>query len=156
MLCLENKPKTSLLSSIFQMTPWLTTTLGKFFYGPSYGMTDTELKQYERDIAQGRRIEFLKKDKERDFQAAKYMAVMHPHWYWHNYVEKFEKGREERKRAVLLFALANKEMFGNHYGAHPGLFKNALDKEFEDMGYRLNGKSIIKMFMEGKRSGRES
>ena len=117
-------------------------------------MTDTELQEYEYEIAYQRRIAFLKKEKEDQFQAARYMAIVHPEWYWHNYIDQHEKGSEERKRAVFLFALANKEAFGNYYGGlHRLAFEKALEREFEELGIQLTSQNIVKEYTEKQRKG---
>src|SRR5438552_581524 len=57
---------------------WIMDKLGFFFNGPTYGMTGAELKEYKISMDREQRKENLRKDREAEFQVAKYMAKFHP------------------------------------------------------------------------------
>jgi hypothetical protein len=76
------------------------------------------------------------------------MTLIHPTWYWFKYIECFEKGTEERKRAVLLFVLSNKEMYGTYYGRHE-IHLEWLNREFEEMGMTVEN-------LHGEFAGKEN
>src|SRR5271154_3066796 len=82
--------------------------LGTFIYGPTYAMTPTQLGTYQIAEAQKEHIALFKANPEADFKVAKYMALQHPTFYWHKYIDAFEKGTDERKMGILVFVLANK------------------------------------------------
>ena len=130
---------------------WIKSKVGRFIHGPTYNMTDTELQQYKVLRVHELQIANLRKEREADFKVAKYMASVHPDFYWEKYVFAFDKGTEERKRGVFLFALTNKEMYGNYYGMwlrHEEL----LDTEFEEMGINMEGQNVIKQYTEDTNS----
>jgi hypothetical protein len=77
--------------------PWIKHKIGTFIYGPTYAMTSTQLRAYQ--IAeQKEHIAVYKANLEADFKVAKYMALQHPTFYWHKYIDAYEKGMNERKR----------------------------------------------------------
>lgn len=126
---------------------WIKRKIGRFIYGPTYGMTEWQFKEYK--ILQNRehRIALLRKEKEAEFKVAKFMALFHPDFYWYKYVYAFQEGSEERKRAVFLFALVNKETYGNYYGPRPW-HKVILEEEFDKMGINLESQNIMKEYTE--------
>lgn len=130
---------------------WIKDKIGQFIHGPTYGMTDSELQGYKISQDRQNKIASLKKDREAEFQVAKYMAHFHPGFYWHKYVYQFDKGSEERKRGVFLFALVNMEEYGNYYGPR-WLHKVMLDTEFKEMGISLEGQNVVKEYTEGRRT----
>ena len=128
---------------------WVKDKIGRFIHGPTYGMTDSELQEYKISQDRQTRIASLKKEREAEFKVAKYMAHFHPDFYWHKYVYRFERGSEERKRGVFLFALVNMEEYGNYYGPR-WLYKVMLETEFKEMGISLEGQNIVKEYTEGR------
>jgi hypothetical protein len=116
---------------------WVKNKVGKMIFGQTFGMSSLELDAWTRSQTHEYQLNLLQKEREAEFKAAKYMALIHPAWYWFKYIECFEKGTEERKRAVLLFVLSNKEMYGTYYGRH-GLHLEWLNQEFLEMGMRVD------------------
>jgi len=123
--------------------------MGRFIHGPTYGMTDSELQEYKISQDHQNRIASIRREREAEFQVAKYMAYFHPDFYWHKYIYQFEKGSQERKRGVFLFALVNMEEYGNYYGPR-WLFKVILDTEFKEMGISLEGQNVVKEYTEDR------
>ena len=128
---------------------WIKDKIGRFIHGPTYGMTDSEFYEYKISQDRQKRIDSLKKEREVEFQVAKYMAQFHPEFYWHKYIDQFEKGSEERKRGVFLFALVNMEEYRNYYGPR-WLYKVMLETEFKEMGISLEGQNVVKEYTEGR------
>ena len=115
---------------------WMKNKLGKMIFGPTFGMSNLEVDTWTSSQSHEYQFNLLQKEREAEFKVAKYMILIHPTWYWFKYIECFEKGTEERKRAVLLFVLSNKEMYGTYYGRHE-LHLEWLNREFEEMGMRV-------------------
>jgi hypothetical protein len=122
--------------------------LGKMIFGPTFGMTTLEIDTWTRSQSHEYQLNLLQKERDAEFKVAKYMALIHPTWYWFKYIECFEKGTEERKRAVLLFVLANKEMYGTYHGRHD-IHLEWLNREFEEMGMTVEN-------LHGDFAGKES
>jgi hypothetical protein len=55
-------------------------------------------------------------ENEADFETAVYIIENHPGYYFAKYVEPFEPGSEERRRAVFTLVLHNKQLYGDYYG----------------------------------------
>jgi hypothetical protein len=144
--------KSSWFSRVLNHVPgykWLKNKVGRFFRGPTYGMTATQLKDYRTLQARENRIADLKEERLAEFKVAKFMVLEHPEFYWYKYVSQFGEGSEERKRAVFLFALTNKEMYGNYYGPTSNWgSKNRLNDEFKEMGINLERQNIVKEYTE--------
>ena len=117
-------------------------------------MTPTELQRYKTFQNRYHSLETLKKEREAEFKVAKYMATIHPGFYWEKYIYPFKVGSEERKRAVFLFALTNKEIYGNYFGIYRR-FRGLLESEFQGMGISLEGHNIVKEYTEEKGNGTE-
>jgi hypothetical protein len=116
---------------------WMKNKLGKMIFGQTFMMNDLEVDTWISSQNHEYQLNLLQREREAEFKAAKYMALIHPTWYWFKYIEPFEKGTEERKRAVLLFVLSNKEMYGTYYGQH-GLHVEWVNREFQEMGMRVD------------------
>jgi hypothetical protein len=147
----QTSRKRSWLSRVLSHVPgynWIKDKIGRFFQGPTYGMSDTELQKYQIALNRQRRISCLQKEKEAEFKVAKYMATTHPDYFWNKYIYAFPKGAEERKRAAFLFALCNREVYGNYYGVWMR-HKTALDGEFEEMGISLEEENFVKEYTKG-------
>ena len=143
--------RTSWLGRLVNHIPgytWIKDKIGRFIHGPTYGMTDSELQEYKISQDREERIASIRKEREAEFQVAKYMAQIHPDFYWHKYVYQFKKGSEERKRGVFLFALVNMEEYGNYYGPR-WWHKVMLETEFKEMGISLEGQNVVKEYTEG-------
>jgi hypothetical protein len=76
------------------------------------------------------------------------MALHHPTFYWHKYIDAFEEGTDERKRGILVFVLANKEDNGD-YHRKTGQWKHKIDEELEDFGFTLEPKGNVKKHTQG-------
>jgi hypothetical protein len=143
----ENGSKFSRILNHIPGYTWIKNKIGRFIYGPTYGMTESQLQEYEISQDREHRISLLRKEREAEFKVAKFMALIHPDFYWHKYVYAFQEGSEERKRAVFLFALVNKESYGNYYGPRPW-HKVMLEEEFDKMGIGLESQNIVKEYTE--------
>jgi hypothetical protein len=144
-----NGPRLSRILNHIPGYTWLKNKIGQFAYGPTYGMTESQLKEYKILQDREHRIAVLRKEREAEFKVAKFMALIHPDFYWHKYVYAFKDGSEERKRAVFLFALVNKERYGNYYGPRPW-HKVMLNEEFDKMGMSLENQNIMKEYTENR------
>ena len=146
----KSSQKSSWFSRLLDRIPgvkWLKTKIGRGIYGPTYGLTDVELREYKIAQIREEHIESKRQEREAEFMVAKFMAGEHPQYYWHKYIDAFETGSEERKRGVLLFILMSKELYGHYYG-RKGLFKRKIERELADMGIRLDGKIGLKEYTE--------
>ena len=133
--------------SQFPGIKWIVKRIGNFIHGPTYGMTRDQLREYKAAEAKKAQIESIKQEREAMYKAAVYMAVYHPHFYWNKYIDQLEKGTEKRKRAVLLFALANKEYYKVYWGQYKEHFSR-LYLELLDMGIDLTKQDIIKGYVK--------
>jgi len=146
----KSSQKSSWFSRLLDRIPgvkWSKTKIGRAIYGPTYGLTDVQLREYKIAQIREERIESRRREREAEFIVAKFMANEHPSYYWHKYIYAFDKGTEERKRGILLFILTSKEMYGHYYGPR-GLFKWQIENELADMGIRLDGKIALKEYIE--------
>jgi hypothetical protein len=128
---------------------WLKTKLGRLIYGPTYAMKPSELKAYILSQKRALQLGYLRQEKEAQFKVAKYMALQYPDFYWSKYIDKLDKGSEERKRGFFLFVLTNKEQYGQYYGRytrHIGL----VNDEFMDMGLKAASMNIVKDIVQEK------
>ena len=116
--------------------------VGRLIYGPTYGMTAPELKAYIISQKRARQLEFLRREKEAEFKVAKYLVLHHPDFYWSKYIDKFDKGSEERKRGFFLFILTNKEKYGHYYG-RLGKYISWVNQELTEMGLKPATMNII-------------
>jgi len=116
---------------------WLKLKICQQIYGPTYGLSDVELRKYKMDQIRQARLEDKRRQREAEFKVAKFMAFNHPDFYWHKYIDPFDKGTEERKRGVLLFILTSKEHY-NHYYGRRWTYKKRIDEELAEMGIRLD------------------
>jgi len=143
--------KTSWLSRLLNHIPgypWIKHKIGTFIYGPTYAMTPTQLRAYKSAEAQKEHIASFKANLEADFKVAKYTALQHPTFYWHKYVDAFEKGTDERKMGILVFVLANKADKGDYYGK-TGRWRHKIDEELEDFGLTLEPEGSVKKQIQG-------
>jgi hypothetical protein len=88
--------------------------IATFFYDSTYGMTPKEVRAHPIADAEKEHIPFLKANMEAVFKVAKYMALEHPKFFWHKYIDTFEKGTDERKKGILPSVVANKEKKGDY------------------------------------------
>ena len=145
----DRQPKTSWIARFAENIPgysWLKHKIGTFIYGPTYGMTRAQLRAYRDDEAKQEQIELLIANRDADFKVAMYMALKHPKFYWHKYIDTFEKGTDERKKGLLLFVLANKREIGDYYGGMLQ-WKRRIDEELSDFGITL-GEGTVKEYTE--------
>lgn len=122
---------------------WLKNKLGRIIHGPTYSMEPSELKAYILSQKRALQLGYLRQEKEAQFKVAKFLALQHPDFYWSKYIDKLDKGSEERKRGFFLFVLTNKEHYGQYYGRysrHIGL----VNKELIDMGLKAATMNIVK------------
>jgi len=146
----RSSQKSSWFSRVLDRIPgvkWLKTKIGRGIYGPTYGLTDVEFRDYKIAQIREERIERKRREREAEFIVAKFMALEHPSYYWHKYIYAFDKGTEERKRGVLLFVLTSKQTYGHYYGFR-GLFKWDIERELADMGIGLDEKIALKEYTE--------
>jgi len=121
---------------------WVKNKFGRLIYGPTYGMTAPELKAYIISQKRARQLEYLRREKEAEFKVAKYLVLHHPDFYWSKYIDKFDKGSEERKRGFFLFILTNKEKYGHYYG-RLGKYISWVNQELIEMGLKPATMNII-------------
>ena len=150
----RSKPsqKSSWFSRLLDYIPgfkWLKTKICRQIYGPTYGLSDVELREYKIAQIREERIENKRREREAEFKVAKFMAFNHPKFYWHKYIDSFDKGTEERKRGVLLFILTSKESYGHYYG-RGWFYKGRIDAELAEMGIRLDHNIALKEDTEGE------
>jgi hypothetical protein len=105
-------------------------------------MTAPELKAYIISQKCVQQLEYLRREKEAEFKVAKYLVLHHPDFYWSKYIDKFNKGSEERKRGFFLFILTNKEKYGHYYG-RLGKYISWVNQELIDMGLEPATMNII-------------
>lgn len=137
----DSLSRASWLSHLLNYVPgysWMKIKLGRMIFGPTFGLTETELRAFLLSEQHQYQVESLQKEREAEFKAARYMAVVHPEWYWYQYIHAFPKGSEERKRAVFLFFLANKQMYGSSHRGN-AQFAEWLDREFREMRGEFDG-----------------
>jgi hypothetical protein len=136
------RPK-SWFSQILAHVPgynWTRAKIGRFFHGPTFDMIPAEIDAWKIEQDRAHNIAYLKKENEADFKTAVYMIENHPEYYFVKYVKPFESGSEERRRAVFLLVLRNKQIYGNYYG----VFRpEVLDAELAEMGTSLKSNNIV-------------
>ena len=80
-------------------------------------MTPTQVRAHQIAEAEKEQVAFLKANMEADFKVAKYMALQQPKFYWHKYIDTFEKGTDERKREYYpsQWRIKRKKEIGDYY-----------------------------------------
>jgi hypothetical protein len=119
---------------------WTRTKIGRFFHGPTFDMTPAEIDAWKVAQDRAHSIAYLEKENEAEFKTALYMIENYPGYYYAKYVEPFEPGSEERRRAVFTLVLHNKQLYGDYYG----VFRpEVLDAELAEMGTSLKSNNMV-------------
>jgi hypothetical protein len=106
-------------------------------------MNPSELKAYILSQKRALQLGYLRQEKEAQFKVAKFLALQHPDFYWSKYIDKLEKGSEERKRGFFLFVLTNKEHYGQYYGRYSRHI-DLVNKELIEMGLKAATMNLVK------------
>src|SRR5271170_5098481 len=68
------------------------------------------------------------------------MAKAYPDYYFKKYVSVHPQGSEERKRALFIFVLTNKQELGRYWTREKDF--HTLRREFENMGVTMTGNIV--------------
>jgi hypothetical protein len=119
---------------------WLRIKLGRLVLGPTYEMPPDKREAYVTMMAEQERLEEEAAQKEADMKVQKFMAKAYPDYYFKKYVFVHPNGSEERKRALFIFVLTNKQEFGRYWTRQKDFY--TLRVEFEKMGVKMTGNIV--------------
>ena len=127
---------------------WLRIKVGRLILGPTYEMTSEQLVEYLKILAEEEQFEAERREREAEMKAQKFMAVRHPDWYWKKYIYSQKPGSEERKRAVYMFALANRREYGVYWMRRKDYGR--LKAEFGEMDVKIDApRNIVTVLTAG-------
>jgi hypothetical protein len=119
---------------------WLHIKLGRLILGPTYEMTPEQHENYLIQMAKQKRLEEKAAQKEADLKVQKFMALAYPDYYFQKYVFAHPHGSEERKRALFIFVLTNKQQVGRYWTRKKDYY--TLRVEFKRMGLDMTGNIV--------------
>jgi hypothetical protein len=134
--------KRSWFASLLEHIPgytWLRIKLGRLII-PTYEMSPEQLEDYFVMMAKQERLAEEKANKEADMKVQKFMAKRYPDYYFKKYVFVHPEGSEERKRALFIFVLTNKQELGVYYTRQKDLY--TLRREFDKIGVTMTGNIV--------------